>query len=144
MRLIFLHALSISPSPHLPLSFFLPPSLSLCFSLLFSSHPYTRRNISFFGPTTPMALRIARSARETCAVSVCAGCARERFTPDYYGSQASDRGDIGSKKIRCNRAKSTRKIVKRPWTIYRGRMVRVGGVESIYLVGKVCAANTVG
>lgn len=28
-------------------------------------------NKSFFGPTTPMALRIARSARETCAVSVC-------------------------------------------------------------------------
>ena len=45
MRLIFLHGLP-------------PPALDTA-------------NKSFFGPTTPMALRIARSARETCAVSVC-------------------------------------------------------------------------
>lgn len=77
-------------------------------------------------------------------VSVCAGCARERFTPDYYASQPSDRGDLGYSGNAGGRVKIARKIVTRPFTIYRGRIVRVGGAESIYFVGEVCAANTVG
>ena len=40
--------------------------------------------------------------------------------------------------------KFTRKIVIQSVRIYRGQIMRVGGAESIYFVGKVCATNTVG
>lgn len=71
-------------------------------------------------------------------------CARERFTPDYYASRTSDRRYVGRRRVAAGKAAISPKIASRDARIYSAALTAASRAESIYFVGTVCAANTVG
>lgn len=71
-------------------------------------------------------------------------CARERFTPDYNASRTSDYSYIERRSRWRGKARATPKIALANARIYRAALTALVRAESIYFVGTVCAANTVG
>lgn len=93
---------------------------------------------------TASRLRVCGRAR----ACVCTRrCARERFTPDYVLRESCERPWKRDETIAKRARGGARATPKIAWTgarIYRAALTALGRAESIYFVGTVCAANTVG
>lgn len=106
-------------------------------------------------PRERVCVRVRAHARASRRLRVCGRArrvrvyaavrARERFTPDYNASRASvpsrHRKTIG---VDRGKARAAAKIASACARIYRAALTALGRAESIYFVGTVCAANTVG
>lgn len=71
-------------------------------------------------------------------------CARERFTPDYNVSHTSDYLNVERRSRPRGKARVTPKFLSANARIYCAALTALSRAESIYFVGTVCAANTVG
>jgi len=67
-----------------------------------------------------------------------------RFTPDYYASRGRDRTNVVERARARGKARVTPKIAATYARIYRATLTALRRAESIYFVGTVRAANTVG
>jgi len=89
--------------------------------------------------------RVAAALCGRARACVCTRrCARERFTPDYNASRTSDCSNIERRSRGRGKARAMPKIVSANARIYRAALTALSRAESIYFVGTVCAANTVG
>lgn len=120
----------------------------VCVSVCVRAYPCWR---VLLRPGASVCVRASAHARVAAALCgraracVCTRrCARERFTPDYNVSRASDCRNVERQSRARGKARATPKIVSANARIYRAALTALSRAESIYFVGTVCAANTVG
>lgn len=122
--------------------------LRMCASVCVRAYPCSRVLLHRAGSVCVRASAHARVAAALCGrarACVCTRrCARERFTPDYNASRTSDCTNVERRSRTREETRTMPKIISANARIYRAALTALKRAESIYFVGTVCAANTVG